>query len=156
MPAREGIKNYELRIWATDLHRLALISLNPYTLTPFPGHRSARGNEKGKKKKERGKRPPVPRYVSAGAEPLGNRLLPAGPQIATHKEPPFEGATGGKQCRELPKWLIGWHDFAPLTLNPYTLILMQPPSPTEEAPNTPFNNSTDQPFNFLRPLICTD
>ena len=24
----------ELRIWATDLHRLALISINPYTLIP--------------------------------------------------------------------------------------------------------------------------
>ena len=30
-------------------------SLNPYTLNPFPGHRSAQGNEKGKKKKDMAK-----------------------------------------------------------------------------------------------------
>jgi len=52
--------------------------------------------EKRKMKKEQGEMgAPVHRYVSAGAEPLGNRLLPAGPQTATHKEPPFEGGYGG-------------------------------------------------------------
>jgi len=47
-------------------------------------------NEKGERKK------------AAGASihpdesgPLGNRLLPAGPQTATIKAPPFEGGYGG-------------------------------------------------------------
>ena len=90
-------------------------------------------DEKGKMKKEKGKG-----EKAAGAsihpdesELLGNRLLPAGPQTATLKAPPFEGGLRGvKQCRELPKLLIGRHDLAPPTLN-----LIQPPSPTEEAPN---------------------
>jgi len=33
---------------------------------------------------------------------------------------------------------------------------MQPPNPTEEAPKTSFNDSTNQPFNFPRPLIHTE
>ena len=53
-PLRGG-KNYELRIWATDLHRLALIFLNPLLLTLPPATDLHRRNEKGKMKKEKGK-----------------------------------------------------------------------------------------------------
>ncbi len=61
-PGRElKIKNYELRIWATDPHRSALIFLNPLLLTLSPATDRHRRDEKGKMKKEKGegKRPPV-------------------------------------------------------------------------------------------------
>jgi len=54
-------------------------------------------DEKGKMKKEKGKG-----EKAAGASirpdesgPLSNRLLPAGPQTAKIKVPPFEGGYGG-------------------------------------------------------------
>jgi len=51
--------------------------------------------EKGKMKKERGKKATGASIHPDESGPLGNRLLPAGLQTATIKAPPFEGGRGG-------------------------------------------------------------
>ncbi len=63
-------------------------------------------DEKGKRKKEGiGKKAAGASILPDESGPLGNRLLPAGPQTATTiKAPLFEGgATGGKHRNKPPK-----------------------------------------------------
>ncbi len=109
-----------------------------------------------KKEKGEGKRPPVPRYIPMNRTYSATGFSPQGHKPPHTKCPPLRGATGGKHGRKPPKLLIGRHDFAPLTLNPYTLNPFSVHRATKETPKTPFNDSTNQPFNFPRPLIHTE
>jgi len=60
--------------------------------------------EKGKKKKERGKRPPVPRYVPMNRDYSATGFSPQGHKPPHAKCPPLRGATGGKRCNKLPRY----------------------------------------------------
>jgi len=51
-------------------------------------------NEKGKRKKEKGKRPPVPRYFPTNRNYSATGFSPQG-CTAKRKKPPFEGGYGG-------------------------------------------------------------
>jgi len=53
------------------------------------------GDEKGKKKKERGKRPPVPRYVPMNRDYSATGFFLQGRKLPHTQKPPFEGGYGG-------------------------------------------------------------
>ena len=77
-PGRElKITNYELRIWATDPHRLALIPLNPYTLIPFTLNSSQPPNHT----EEAPKTPSIPKGClplrGGTIQPINNSTFPA-------------------------------------------------------------------------------
>ena len=95
-------------------------------------------------KKEKGKRPPVPRYFPMNRDHSATGFSPQGCKPPQSKSPPLRGATGDKHRRKLPNLFISRHYFVPLTLNPYTLNPFPSHRRSTENPIQQFNKLTIQ------------